>query len=201
MKALIRGTSLTLLLLALFGTQSFAQNTVSGSVKSSDLENCGRIHGKSTLFMFCAPKGWNLDENAGHEDGILVAFYPDGSSWDSAKQSETVLYIKTHEKENEGISIKQFMAFDSDEVKKNAQSSVVKKGKTIQVGYLDVPVRLFSPGISNRFEAVAYVDSPEFITMFVMNSNNPENIKRDYPAFVKLVKSYYLLAGGVAVRH
>jgi hypothetical protein len=195
------------LLLAVLAAQLGAQTATpapaqgSGVGISTSNPNCGMSWGKSHSFLYCAPKGWTLDNGTDYLPGAFGALYPDGSSWNSAKESGTVMYITTFDKPNEKYSIEKAMAFDARETEKSVKSAVVKKGEPIKLNDLDVPVQLFAPGGFNRFEASAYIDSPKVIIMFVMTSKDEGAFKRDYPAFVQFVQSYKFMSSNVTVQY
>jgi hypothetical protein len=122
--------------------------------------------------------------------GLNAVVYSAASSWDSSRQSGTFMYYTTSQKKDESATVSQLMITDAAEVKRNEQSAVVKKGEPIQIDGIGVPVQLFAPGGFKRFEAVAYIDSPNVIIMFIMSSKSEDIFKRDYESFVRLVRSY-----------
>lgn len=177
-----------------FTAQIGSQTTVPKVKMDSDQrvhrDACGMPYGKGFWFSFCAPKEWIVDNSIARDQGINAVVYPAASSWDSARQSGTFMYYSTSQKKGESSDVSQMMATDAAEVMHRVQSAVVKKGEPIQVGGISVPVQLFAPGGFDRFEAVAYIDSPNVIIMFVMSSNGEDTFKRDYESFVRLVQSY-----------
>ena len=205
MKNLIKGTLLLAILIAQLGAQNAAQAPVQGSGVgiSTSKPNCGMHYGKSHFFQYCAPKGWTLDAGTSHGEGIDVSIYPDGSSWDSARESGTIMYITTFDKPNNKYTVEKAMAFDADDTKQSAKSAVivVKQGEPIKLDDQVVPVQVFAPGGFNRYEASAYIDSPKVIIMFVMTSKNVDAFKRDYPAFVQFVQSYKFMSSNVTIQY
>lgn len=200
MKTLINGTLLLAVLVVHLVAQTTTPAPAQGSGMSVANPNCGMHYGKSDVFLFCAPKGWTLDASIGQEEGIYGATYPDGSSWEQAKQSGTVMYITTFDKPNKKYTIAKAMDFDANETKKSVITAVIKAGEPIKLGELFVPVQLYAPGGFNRFEAVAYIDSPKVIITFAMTSKDEEAFKRDYPAFIRFVQSYQFLSSNVTVQ-
>lgn len=199
--------------MAVFAAQLGAQNTApaptsapaarEGGSKSVDNPKCGMIYGESHAFMVCAPDGWILDNSIGNQDGIFAVFYPDGSSWYSAKESGTVMYVNTYGKPDDQYTVAKAIEFDAEDTIKSEKSPVVvvKKGEPIKLDDLFVPVQLFAPGGFNRYEAVAYIDSPKIIITIAMTSKNEDAFKRDYPLFVQLVQSYKFLTTDVVIQH
>jgi hypothetical protein len=80
------------------------------------------------------------------------------------------MYVNTAAKKEDNDTVAQFMASDTDNVKKNVQSAVVNKGVPIKIGSLNAQVNLFAPGGYNRYEAVAYIDSPKVFITYVIRS-------------------------------
>lgn len=184
------------LLLAVFITHLVAQSPASNHKyddKPADKSHCGIIYGESVGFMVCAPKGWTVDSKIGSQYDMYAVYYPDGSSWDLARQSGSVMCITIVDKPDDNATVEQLMAIDADVLKRNVKSAVVKKGEPIQLGDISVPVQLFVPGGFNRYQAQAYVDSPKVVITFIMNSVSEDAFKRDYPDFVKLIQSYVYL--------
>ena len=162
MKNIIARIFLLVILVAQLGAQSASPpNAKEIHDKSRDDAKCGIMYGKSHWFSFCASDGWTLDNEIGKQMGLFAILYPNGSSWESARVSGTFMYVNTAAKKDDNDTVARFMATDTDNVKKNVQSAVVKKGVPIKIGSLSAQVNLFAPGGYNRYEAVAYIDSPK----------------------------------------
>jgi hypothetical protein len=97
------------------------------------------------------------------------------------------------------------MASDAEDTKRNAPESLQKACETIKLDKAPegpaAPVQCFAPGAFERFEAVAYIDSPKIIAIVVMTSKNEHSFQRDYPAFLALVKSYSFFSSNVTIQH
>jgi len=191
-------------LLVVFAASLGAQNPAPPNAKeihdkSRDDAKCGIMYGKSHWFSFCASDGWTLDNEIGKQMGLFAILYPNGSSWESARVSGTFMYVNTSAKKDDNDTVARFMALDADNVKKNVQSAVVKKGEPIRIGSLNAQVLLYAPGGYNRYEAVAYVDSLKVFIMYVMSSVNEAAFKRDYPAFVRLVQTHIFFGTEVTI--
>lgn len=181
-----------------------AQNTEAGggkSVQSKDA-NCGILYGKGHVLTFCAPKGWVLDNSIWNDQGIYAVFYPAGSTFESAKDSATIMYINVAEKNKQQPTVQKLMADDAEDAKQRTKEAIVARpGDPIQLADMNAPVQLFAPGEFSRDEAVAYLDSPKVITMFVISSKDAKHFKSDYPAFAELVRSYKFLSSEVKIEH
>jgi hypothetical protein len=85
------------------------------------------------------------------------------------------------------------MKTDAEDTAANAEAVQVSEAEPIRRQSGDARVQQFERGAFGRYEAVAYLDSPEIIVMFVITSRTAERLRRDYPAFEQLVKSYKFL--------
>lgn len=200
MKKTIGGALLLMIVTAQLGSQSAVPKVKKDNDQSVHTNECGMPYGKGFWFSFCAPNRWIVDNSIARDVGLNAVIYPAGSSWDSARESGTFMYYNTSQKKDENSTISQLMASDAAEVKRHEQSAIVKKGKPIQVGGISVPVQLFAPGGFNRFEAVAYIDSPNVIILFIMSSKNEDIFNRDYDSFVRLVQSYKFQGTDVVIK-
>lgn len=180
--------------------QTAAPDTQKAGGGKDPNDNCGLLYGKGHALTFCAADGWTLDNTVMNDQGIYAVFYPNGSNWNDAKESGTVMYINVVGRDA-AEPVEKMMEDDADEAKRNAPATVVKQADPIKIGDIAVPVLRFAPGDYDRYEAVAYVGEEKVLVMFVMSSKNNETFKRDYPAFVKLVQSYKFLSSNVTIKH
>jgi hypothetical protein len=185
--------------LLLLSAASFASGgqTPSGGGKAPN-GNCGLLYGENHSLLFCAPSGWTLDNGIMNDQGIYAAFYPEGSSWQAAKQAGTVMYINVVGKPADA-TVEKMMADDADEAKQATPSTVTKAGEPIKAAAASAAVLLFAPGAFNRYEAVAYIGEEKVLVMFVISSKDQDTFKKDYPVFVQLVQSYKFLGSAVTV--
>jgi hypothetical protein len=160
--------------------------------------SCGLVYGKGHAFFVCAPKGWVLDNGILNDDGIYAAFYPESSSWAKAKEEGTVMYVNTAKKGKSNEDVASLMKSDAADTKANAPKAEIHEAEALKTKK-DAAARVqqFTPGSYDRFEAVAYIDSPEVIVMIVMTSKDSKTFKRDYPAFKELVGSYEFMTTNV----
>jgi len=167
-----------------------------GGGKSTEDANCGIVYGDAHAFTVCAPKGWVLDNTIMHNQGIYAVFYPTGTTWNRAKENGTVMYVNTTRKLGDNATV-------AEDTLRHAPAAKIIKGEVIptQDGDGDALVQKFEHGAFDRFEAVAYLDSPKIIVMVVMTSASPDTFNRDYPAFQELVKSYRFLSSTVTFGH
>jgi len=197
--------SVAAILLLAGALQAGAQDATSTSPKQEGggkgkEGNCGLLYGKDHSLTFCPASGWTLDNGIMNDQGIFAVFYPDGSSWERAKKSGTILYINVVARKAEDTAEK-LMAGDADEARQSAPATVVVPGEPIKIGDAAAPVQQFAPGAFKRYEAVAYILEEKVLVMFVMSSKDEKIFRKDYPAFVALVQSYKFLSSNVQVQH
>ena len=159
--------------------------------------DCGLVYGKGHAFWVCAPKGWVLDNGILNDQGIYAAFYPQGSSWDKAKENGTVMYVNTARKAPPDDDVATLMKNDAEDTKADAPKAEIHEADPIKTKKVTARVQQFTPGAFDRFEAVAYIDSPEVIVMIVVSSKDAKTFNRDYPVFKELVGSYEFMTADV----
>jgi len=169
-----------------------------GAQKPDD--NCGLLYGENHSLTFCVPKGWTLDNTVLNDQGIYAVFYPNGSNWNDAKESGTIMYINVVVR-NPGSTLAKMMDADANETKRSSPSAVVNQGEPIKVDDMVAPVLRFAPGAFDRYEAVAYLGEEKVLVMCVISSKDDKIFRKDYPAFVQLVQSYKFLGSIVTIQH
>lgn len=158
---------------------------------------CGMVYGDEHAFTVCAPKGWVLDNSILNEQGIYAVFYPSDSTWSRAKENGTFMYVNTARKADESPTVAALMATDAQDTRAHAPAVQVSEAKPITTGDSVARVQKFERGAFNRYEAVAYLDSPKIIVMFVITSSDGQSFRQDYPTFEELVASYKFLTTDV----
>jgi hypothetical protein len=200
MKILNVGTLLLLAAALQVGAQETTPSPKDGNGAKGKEGNCGLLYGKDHSLTFCAPEGWTLDNGILNDQGIYAVFYPDGSNWQDAKESGTIMYINVVGKAADS-TVAKMMEADAEEAKRSAPATVVKQGEPIRIGDLSALVQRFAPGAFKRYEAVAYLGEEKVLVMFVISSKDGDIFKRDYTAFVRLVQSYKYLSSNVTIEH
>jgi len=167
--------------------------------KSTDNSNCGLLYGKNHALTFCAPDGWVLDNSIMNDQGIYAVFYPQGSTWEEARDHGTFMYINVVSR-SPNSTVAKMMADDKEETMHHSPSTIVSEGQTIEIGKAPVPVQRFDLGANSGSEAVAYICEEKVLVMFVISSTSQVGLTRDYPAFVSLVRSYKFLGSNVTIQ-
>ena len=200
MKILKAGTLLLLVAALQVGAQQTSPSPKDENGGKGKEGNCGLLYGKNHALTFCASEGWTLDNSIMNDQGIYAVFHPNGSNWEDAKDSGTMMYINVVDKPADS-TVAKMMGDDADEAKRTAPATVVKQGEPIKIGDLSAPVLRFAPGAFDRYEAVAYIGEEKVLVMLVISSKNEALFKKDYPAFVQLVQSYKWLSSNVTIEH
>jgi hypothetical protein len=110
------------------------------------------------------------------------------------------MYINTSGKGAGHDELAESMKGDVERTKKQAPLVKITEVDRIKTPDGDARVQQFEHSMYDRFEAVAYLDSPKIIVLFVMTSKDGKSFERDYPAFQELVKSYKFLTSHVEIK-
>jgi hypothetical protein len=158
--------------------------------------DCGIIYGDQHSFIACAPTGWQLDNESMVKDGIYAAFYPISSTFAEAMKNGTILYVSTMSgTSSDKLTVDEAMQRDAKETVSKSPETVVRALPDLSAGKVTAKVQeLFHQG---NFDAVAYVQSPNVVVLFVISSATEEGFKKSYPAFKELVRSYQYLTSDI----
>lgn len=163
--------------------------------KSSEDANSGIIYGKNHVYTLTAPKGWVLDNKSGVSQGLYAVFYPQNSSW---KDGVSVMYANVWEKQNTNQTVKDAIANDIAEFKKNSPDLKVEDAKAIELGKgKTATVRYFSNDTNSNSEAVAYIEEEKVVVLIILTSRTKKDFESSLPAFQELVGSYLFLTNKV----
>jgi len=184
----------TALLLIFSMYQQPAQNSTSAG-------NCGLVYGKSHAFWVCAPKGWYLDNTVLNDSGIYAVFYPQGSSFEDAKEHGSIMYVNTVEKRAGQDALDELIHNDAAATLKSSPKAKISSMPSIHLddGVL-AHVQRFQNSDFGRSEAVAYIESPKIFIMIAITSKDDASFDRDLPRFVELVKSYKFMTDKVQLQ-
>jgi len=160
-------------------------------------DDAGILYGTDYSFAVTAPHGWVLDDKSGKSQGVCAVLYETGKSWQKA---DTVMYVNTASKTIEGQkTLEELMAYDAAEFKKRAPALSVTPAPDIKTKQGRAVVRRFEGDEYGNYEAVAYFDEKLTIVMFVLTARTKKDFDAAYPAFEKLVGSYYFLTSNVTI--
>jgi len=179
-----------ILLLFLAAILLFAQDSITGQLPDSTKSGVGLLYGEDHFFAVTAPPGWILDNKSGVSQGLHAVFYPQGGSWE---HSPAVMYANgAHKDVDANQTFQQFLTFDSLQfLREQGQIKIVDAGsiKTSKGQFALVRQFLYS-----QFEAVAYIDEPKIVALIVLTARSKTEFDEAYPAFKKLVESYWFIS-------
>jgi len=130
------------------------------------------------------------------KSGIYAAFYPMQSTFSDAIEHGTIFYVNTMSGPDiSRLTVEEAMKRDASETISQHPETVVKKMPDLPAGKEVAQVQqLFHKG---NFDAVAYVQSPNVVVLFVISSLSEDGFKENYPAFRELVASYQYITSDV----
>jgi hypothetical protein len=158
--------------------------------------SCGMIYGQDHMLLLCAPPGWVLDNKALADKGIYAAFYRKELSYEEAEKRSTLMYVNVQLKGKGQQTALEAMKTDAERTKLESPKLVIQREAPIVVlgdkhaKPKQVPVQTFLNDFGGGYESVAYIEDEKTVTMIVISSVSKPILHNDYPAFVRLVKSY-----------
>jgi hypothetical protein len=164
--------------------------------------SCGMIYGQDHTLLLCAPPGWVLDNKALADKGIYAAFYRKELSYEEAEKRSTLMYVNVQLKGHGQQTALEAMKTDADRTKRESPNLVIQREAPIVIlgdkktKPRQVPVQTFLNDFGGGFESVAYIEDEKTVTMIVISSVSKPILHNDYPAFVRLVKSYVFVGEG-----
>lgn len=173
------------------------QYSVGAPAKPAD-PSCGLVYGKDHMLLVCAPQGWVLDNKMLADQGIYAAFYRRDLTSEKAQAQSTLMYVDVQTKGTNRWNAEQMMQLDAERTRHESPKLVVRKRAPIEIPADKtknrkarlVPVQLFLNDYGGGYEATAYIEDEHTITLMVISSVSEALLQRDYPSFIKLVKSY-----------
>jgi hypothetical protein len=158
--------------------------------------SCGMIYGQDHTLLLCAPPGWVLDNKALADKGIYATFYRRELGFQEAEKRSTLMYANVQLKGKGQQTALEAMKTDADRTKRESPKLVIERDAPIAIPAgkntkaKQVPVQTFLNDFGGGYESVAYIEDEKTVTMIVISSVSKPILNNDYPAFVRLVKSY-----------
>jgi len=164
----------------------------------TDDMNSGIVYGADHAFTVVAPKGWVLDNQAGVKEGLHAVFYPFGSSW---AKSTRVMYANTASKKVKGQeTLAELMRYDVENFRKKFPKLATEDIGTWETKAKEkARVINFTNEDPELFEAVAYIDAPTVIVVFVLSADSQKEFEDSLPSFRTLLREYAWLASDVHI--
>jgi hypothetical protein len=172
------------------------QQRASGVAKKPAGSACGLVYGEDHVLLVCAPDGWVLDNKVLADQKIYATFYRKEFTYDQAEKRSTLMYVNVQRKGAGRQTALEMMKLDAEKTKRESPKLVVQKGAPIMITggekqkARQVPVQTFLNDYGGGYESIAYVEDESTISLIVISSVSEPILRHDYPAFVKLVKSY-----------
>ena len=167
----------------------------SQDVKPVEDGGSGILYGEDHAYSVTAPKGWVLDNRAGASQGVHAVFYPLGKSWADAP---AVMYTNVWRKDKENSTIEEVIENDIRSFRERSASLKVNEAPDISIkGGKKALVRLFTGDVHGNYEAIAYIDEPKLVVLFVLSSKTKEDFETSLGLFDELVKSYFFITDDV----
>jgi hypothetical protein len=160
------------------------------SAMAAPQSGCVRLADENGAFAVCAPAGWVVDTAVMGKSGVDAAFYPASLTFEKAKKSGAIMYISMVRKKVGGPLLSEFIQSDGELLKQKLPKAQIVAIQPIAMGENSASVREYKPGEFNRYEAVAYMETPGMVGMCVISAIGPQELKANYPAFVKMVQSF-----------
>ena len=148
------------------------------------------VYGKNQCYYFTAPPGWVADNQAGKDFDFPIVLYPKDSSWDNAT---TVIYttsiLKTkHAKKPSDIVRNVLKRFHTELQSPNTKA--VKVSSVNSNSGISAPIYKYTGDRNGNTEYVSYFEADKTVNIFVMTSQDENDIENSKPAFIVLNKSY-----------
>jgi hypothetical protein len=182
---------------------AWGQQRPAGVPKKPAGSSCGLVYGEDHVVLVCAPDGWVLDNKILADQKIYATFYRKGTTYPEAEKRGTLMYVNVQSKRAGRQTALEMMKLDAEKTKHESPKLVVQREAPILISSSDtqkkarqVPVQTFLNAFGGGYESIAYVEDEHTISLVVLSSASEQLMRRDYPAFVKLVKSYSFVAPG-----
>jgi hypothetical protein len=116
----------------------------------------GLVHSGPASFWVDAPPDWVLDPDAGRSDGVIVALYREGKTWQT---SEPVTYANVNLGQGaQSISVANVITADIARWHAQVADLVVTDGGSVNTsGGQIAMIRVFESASAKHYEAVAYI--------------------------------------------
>jgi len=140
-------------------------------------------------YILYAPRDWILDGKSGLNQNFCIVGYPEGADWEN---STAVFYTNRLSKISSALkSLPEIIRADVAQFKKDYPRIQVNDEPALRTkdGRL-ASVRHFLLAAPPLFEAVAYIDHPEYVLVLVLTSKTQDDFEASLDVFHELVSSY-----------
>ena len=149
----------------------------------------GMLFGKDHAFYLTAPPGWVLDNKSGVNQGVHMAFYPLGFTY---QNSPVFAYGRSASLTGEIKTIEDLVKSTIQEFKDNGSVNYTgRKEKTIQLpGGKTAEIYFYSGDRWGNYEAAGYILERKTINFLVFNSRYKKAFDDNIEGFYEILKSY-----------
>lgn len=167
-----------------------------GSVAALFLATCvqlssqtGMLFGKDHAFYFTAPPGWVLDNKSGLNQGVHMAFYPVGFTY---QKSPVFAYGRSVSLAGSVQTIEDLVKSTIQDFRDNGSVNYTgRKEKTIQLpGGKTAEIYFYSGDRWGNYEAAGYILEKKSINFLVFNSLYKKAFDDNIDKFFEILKSY-----------
>jgi hypothetical protein len=153
------------------------------------VEGYAVLRGKDYAFQLKAPRNWVLDNEAGHDQGLNVVFYPKNSTWAS---SSAICYarVRTIDEKVKTIEdqVKDTLKVFREDGSIGVQAKFVKTLTTRDAS--KAKIYYFTEDKYGNYEATAYFQSKDSIHFVTLSCPSRQSFEYSLAAFDALVTSY-----------
>ena len=148
------------------------------------------VYGENQCYYFTAPPGWVADNQAGEQFDFPIVLYPQNNSWNNAT---TVIYttsiLKTKNEEKPADIVHNVLK-RLHTVLRSPNAKAVKVGSVKSDSGISAPIYKYTGDRNGNTEYVSYFEADKTVNIFVMTSQDKNDIENSKPAFLLLSKSY-----------
>lgn len=175
-----------------------AQATTGKTKQKPHDSESGILYGDNFAYMIAAPKGWVMDSEAGHGEGLSVVFYRKGETW---QKGSATMYVNVIARKK-GLKAKEVIADDIATFQKRHPDIKVTQDTTLQIGDKRSAITYIFRQINDKTsdERVAYVEMPTVILLITLTSTTTEDYTKAVADHTTLVSSVVYLALRVEVK-
>ena len=149
----------------------------------------GMLFGEDHAFYFTAPSGWVLDNKSGVGQGVHMAFYPAGFTY---QNSPVFVYARSASLTGEIKTVEDLVKSTIQDFKNNGSVNYRgRKEKTIELpGGKTAEIYFYSGDRWGNYEAVGYIPEKKTVNFLVFNCRYKKAFDDNIEKFYEILKSY-----------
>jgi len=151
----------------------------------SEESECAIVYGKNWAFLFSAPKSWKVDCPIQNPSGIVVALWPEGTTFANAPG---IMYVTVSQKNS--FSLEKFAEDELARFREQSPNLQVELSNSIALpNKSKALVRKLTGDQFGNHELIAYVDGGTVYLILVLSSRTQESFEHLRSAFGEFVSS------------